>query len=144
MTADTIATLLARLIPDSGLDEFAMRLCRSVIARAMDGHTIDQLTGYLGYRRRVARPGGEKESARRVARALRTNRWGLRDAVEMAQKLAEERRRQAAIDREARRIFYEQVAAAKALVPEHKRGRRGDGRKGGHKKKTYRRRVWVE
>lgn len=149
MTADTLVSLMERLTPDSGLDDHAVRLCRNVIARALDGHTLDQITGYMGYRRRIARPGAEKEAARRVARALRTNRWGLRDVIVKAQQVAEEIRRRKAIEREARRIYYEQLAGAKALVPENKRRRGSGGRKGrkgarNKNKKAYRRRVWAE
>lgn len=131
------------LLQDDGmLDDFTVRVCRTVIDRARQGHTIAELLGYLGYRRRIAQPGMEKEACRRVAKALRTNRWGLLDVVQQAQSEAEVRRNDEALTREARSEFYEQVAAATAMIPPNKRGRGSGSRRGRRKDKPAPARMW--
>lgn len=124
------------LSTDEMLDDFTIRLCRSVIERAAEGQTTKQLQGYLGYRRRTAAPGLEKEAVRRVLKALKTNRWGLRDVVEAQQAAAAEHRADERATREARSAFREQLATAEAMIPPNKRGRSRGGRGGGNKKRT--------
>src|SRR5690606_4791038 len=55
-----------------------------VIKRALDGWTCHELHGYLVYRKRMAE-GEDKVKVQRVSKALRTDRWGLRQALIEAQ-----------------------------------------------------------
>lgn len=118
-----------REFKDPLLDDWTLALIRNVYEHALEGYTMGQLLGYISYRKRIA-DRTNKEKARRVLSALKTNRWGLRDDVEALQQEAQARRDSERLSREAREVFRETIADAQRLIPEGKRGRvRRNGRK---------------
>ncbi len=121
------------LLHDDGhLDDMTVRLCRTVIERASEGHTTQQLQGYMAYRRRIAE-GEDRVRVQRVRKALSTNRWGLLDVVQRARTEARQRLRGERDGRAARQAFYDQIAAVNATIPPNKRGRGSGGRRRGRK-----------
>lgn len=117
---------------DGALDDETLRLCGRVLRRARMGHTLHELVSYLGYERSVARTREDKERVRLVVRAIKTDRWGLRTAVEAAQAEARQRRLQQKVAAAAVWAYHDEIRRTKSLIPPNKRGR-GSG--GGRRKR---------
>lgn len=119
-----IDALIARLkeLNDPLLDDWTLALIRHVYEHALEGYTMGQLLGYISYRKRIA-DRTNKEKARRVLSALKTNRWGLRDDVEALQQEAKARLDAERLARDAREVYYETIADANSRIPDGKRGR---------------------
>lgn len=126
MGTDSVRQILQ---DDGALDEETLRLCGRVLRRARMGHTLHELVSYLGYERSVARTREDKERVRRVVRAVKTNRWGLRDAVEAAQAEARQRRQKQKVAAAAVWAYRDEIRTKKGLIPPNKRGRGGGGRR---------------
>jgi len=136
--------MISRLeaLNDPLLDDWTLALIRHVYEHALEGYTMAQLMGYVSYRKRCA-PKEHKESARRVLKALKTNRWGLRDDVEALQQEAQARRDSERLSREAREAFRESISDAKRLIPDSKRGRGRRGRKAKRDTELRRAPAWT-
>src|SRR5690606_24100122 len=108
-------------IDDPLMDEFTQKLVKHVIDRALEGWTFNELHGYLVYRKRMAE-GEDKVKVQRVIKALRTDWWGLKQAVIEAQADFRGRVQDARERRMAREVFYEVVAEANSRIPADRRG----------------------
>lgn len=126
MGTDAVRQLLH---DDGALDEQTLRLCGRVLRRARMGHTLQELVSYLGYERSVAHTREDKERVRRVTKAIKTNRWGLRTAVEAAQAEARQRHQQQKVAAGAVWAYHDEIRRTKSLIPPNKRGRGSGGRR---------------
>jgi len=124
------------------LDDWTLALIRNVYEHALEGYTMAQIMGYVAYRKRCAAK-QDKEKARRVLSAFKTNRWGLRDDVEALQQEAQARRDSERLSREAREAFRESISDAKRLIPDSKRGRGRRGRKAKRDTELRRAPAWT-
>lgn len=118
-------------VDDPLLDHFTKRLIWRVLDRAFEGWTIQEIHGYLVYRKRVAE-GEDKLKVQRVIKALRTNRWGLRAAIVDGRMTYREAKLDARESEMAREVYREVIAEANSRIPAD---RRGGGNKSGRKRK---------
>ena len=127
------AQIIGRVVTvdDPIMDDFTKGIVEHVIKRALDGWTFHELHGYLVYLKRMAE-GEDKVKVQLVSKALRTDRWGLQQAVIEAQADFRGRVQDARERRMAREVFYEVVAEANSRIPAD---RRGGGNKSGRRRK---------